>query len=80
MKMDQGEQSTQPNEGLSGIGYAEALAELDSILKELDSSDVDVDQLAHRVARAHSLIEVCRQRIETARLQIQDLSGSETAG
>jgi exodeoxyribonuclease VII small subunit len=80
MNMDQGEQSTQLNEDLSDVGYAEALAELDKILKELDSSEVDVDQLAHRVARAHRLIEVCRQRIEAARLQIQDLSGTETAG
>jgi exodeoxyribonuclease VII small subunit len=80
MKMDQGEQSTQLNEDLSGIGYAEALAELDKILKELDSSEVDVDQLAHRVARAHQLIDVCRQRIEAARLQIQGLSGTESAG
>ncbi len=78
--MDQGEQSTQLNEDLSGIGYAEALAELDKILKELDSSEVDVDQLAHRVARAHQLIDVCRQRIEAARLQIQGLSGTESAG
>jgi exodeoxyribonuclease VII small subunit len=78
--MDQGQQNTHLNEDLSGIGYAAALAELDMILKELDSSDVDVDQLAHRVARAHRLIEVCRQRIEAARLQIQDLSGTESAG
>ena len=37
-------------------GYAEALSELDSILRELESSDVDVDRLAERVARAAELI------------------------
>jgi hypothetical protein len=32
--------------------YAAALSELDAILRELDSSDVDVDHLADRVARS----------------------------
>jgi exodeoxyribonuclease VII small subunit len=61
------------------IGYAAALTELDQILRELDMADVDVDQLADRVARANLLIRVCRDRIEAARLQIQDLTGTELA-
>jgi exodeoxyribonuclease VII small subunit len=63
---------------LAGIGYADALAELDAILKELDSSDVDVDQLADKVARAHLLIRVCRQRISAATLQIKNLTDHES--
>ena len=59
------------------VGYAEALAELDQILRELDSADVDVDRLAERVSRANLLILACRERIETARLQILDLTGTE---
>jgi exodeoxyribonuclease VII small subunit len=52
------------------IGYTDALAELDAILRELESSDVDVDRLADRVARAADLISLCRDRIGTARLRI----------
>ena len=52
------------------IGYAEALSELDTILRELEGSDVDVDRLADRVARAADLIAVCRDRIDAARLRI----------
>ena len=37
---------------LEELGYATALAELEQILSELEASDVDVDQLADRVARA----------------------------
>ncbi len=63
-------------------GYAEALAELDTILRQLEGSDVDVDQLAERVARAAELIAVCRDRITTARLKIDeviaDLDTTET--
>jgi exodeoxyribonuclease VII small subunit len=55
------------------IGYADALAELDTILRELEGSDVDVDRLATRVARAADLIALCRGRIESARLQIDEV-------
>jgi exodeoxyribonuclease VII small subunit len=62
-------------------GYAEALTELDSILRELESSDVDVDRLADRVARAAELIGLCRDRISTARIRIDeviaDLDGND---
>ena len=50
------------------IGYAAALEEL---LGELEESDVDVDVLADRVARASELIRVCRDRIGHAKLQIE---------
>jgi exodeoxyribonuclease VII small subunit len=53
-------------------GYAEALAELDTILGELDRADVDVDLLAVRVQRAAQLIAFCRDRIGTARVQIDE--------
>lgn len=53
------------------IGYAVALEELEAILAELEESDVDVDVLADRVARASELIRVCRDRIGNAKLQIE---------
>ena len=40
------------DESIDEVGYAEALDELDGILRELEGSDVDVDRLADRVARA----------------------------
>jgi exodeoxyribonuclease VII small subunit len=66
------------------LGYARALAELERILAELEASDVDVDQLADRVARATALIAVCRERIGAARLRIDeviaDLDGPPAPG
>ena len=55
-------------------GYAEALAELDSILRELEGSDVDVDHLADRVARASELITLCRSKISDAQLRIEQVT------
>jgi len=65
-------------------GYAQALDELDLILRELEGTDVDVDRLADRVARATDLIAVCRRRIGDARLRIDeviaDLDGAPDGG
>jgi exodeoxyribonuclease VII small subunit len=55
--------------------YASMLAELETILTELESDTVDVDVLALRVARAHELVEACRARIERARLAVEQVVG-----
>lgn len=52
------------------IGYAEAVAELEEILTELESDDVDVDHLSAQVKRAADLIELCRGRLDLARTEI----------
>lgn len=54
--------------------YAEALAELDDILRELEGSDVDVDRLADRVTRAAELIKLCRSRISAAQVRIEQVT------
>lgn len=58
----------------SNPGYAEALRELDGILRELEGSDVDVDRLADRVTRAGELITLCRDKISTAEVQIRQVT------
>ena len=60
-------------EGASSLTYAKALRELNKILGELESDDVDVDVLAEKVARASELIEFCRQRISGAKMQIEEV-------
>lgn len=53
------------------LGYAEALAELETIMSELERDNVDVDRLASQVHRAAELIRLCRERIGNARMQIE---------
>ena len=55
------------------LGYAEALAELEAILEELEDEHVDVDRLSDRVTRARALIARCRDRISDARLKVEDV-------
>lgn len=57
------------------LGYAEAVAELERILDELEDETVDVDVLARRVRRAAVLIRVCRQRIADARMEVEQIVG-----
>jgi exodeoxyribonuclease VII small subunit len=56
-------------------GYAEAVAELESILREIEDEDVDVDLLATRVRRAAGLIEYCRDRVLAARSAVDEATG-----
>jgi exodeoxyribonuclease VII small subunit len=52
------------------ISYTDAVTELAAILDELEHDDIDVDRLAERVTRAAALIEACRARIESARVEV----------
>ncbi len=58
------------------IGYATALEELQDILSELEAESVDVDILATRVERADWLIRLCRDRLEAARLKVEQVVDS----
>jgi exodeoxyribonuclease VII small subunit len=57
------------------INYAEAQAELDAILRELDGDEVDVDVLGARVRRAAELLRLCRSRIAAARFEVEQVVG-----
>ena len=54
-------------------GYAAALAELETILAELEHDAVDVDVLAQRLKRAAELMAICRGRIADARLAVESV-------
>jgi exodeoxyribonuclease VII small subunit len=52
-------------------GYAAAMSELERILVDLERADLDVDELGTKVARAAELIRTCRDRIGSARLEVE---------
>jgi exodeoxyribonuclease VII small subunit len=53
------------------IAYGDAIAELEAIVARLEDTDVDVDVLADRVARAAELITLCRDRIARTRIEVE---------
>ncbi|MEY4364936.1 MAG: exodeoxyribonuclease small subunit [Actinomycetota bacterium] len=54
-------------------GYAEAMAEIEGILAELDGGRIDVDVLGEKVKRAAELIEWCNARITAAEFTVKEL-------
>jgi exodeoxyribonuclease VII small subunit len=61
------------SDAAEAIGYADALAELEAILDELDGDEVDVDVLGSRVRRAAELLRLCRDRISSARFEVEQV-------
>ncbi|MGA0863410.1 MAG: exodeoxyribonuclease VII small subunit [Ilumatobacteraceae bacterium] len=66
-KTQTADQGTEPG------GYAEAMAELEGLLRELDSNTIDVDVLSTKVQRASYLVEWCTERITAAQLTIDEM-------
>ncbi len=64
------------NENKPNVGYAAAMAEIETILHELEGGDPDVDVLAAKVKRAAELIAVCRRRIRAAKIQVETVVAS----
>ena len=54
-------------------GYAESMAELESILASLENDDVDIDLLASQVERASLLIAHCEGRLRATELSLQTI-------
>jgi len=55
------------------IKYNEAVNELNTILEDLESERVDVDELTVRVKRAVELIKLCREKIEETELEVRKI-------
>lgn len=55
------------------LSYADAIAELESIVATLERDELDVDVLATRVSRAAELIKLCRDRIGCTRIEVERL-------
>lgn len=55
------------------IGFSDALTELESILERIDSEEVDIDQLAAELRRAAELLELCREKIYAADLEVTQI-------
>ncbi len=59
------------------LPYAAAVAELEEILRSLESASVDVDSLATQVERATALIGHCRARLATVEGNVAAVLGGD---
>ena len=65
---------------VADLAYADAVAELESILESLEGDVPDVDHLAQSVARAAALIRECRARIAATRFEVERIVADLDAG
>jgi exodeoxyribonuclease VII small subunit len=53
------------------LNYEEAMADLQSILEELEAEETDLDRLAERVKRASELVRHCREKIHRTEMEVE---------
>ena len=68
----------------SKLTYSSAIAELEGIVREIESGETDVDVLTEKVKRASELIRFCKDRlrktqkaVETTLVDIEEEPGTE---
>ena len=64
--------------------YAAASAELEQILHDIESGEIDLDVLTEKVERAAALLAVCRQKLAATETKVKkvtaDLAAAMDAG
>lgn len=55
------------------LGFSGCIAELDRIVRGLETDDIDVDHLADSVTRAAELVEWCRIKLGDARMTVEQI-------
>jgi exodeoxyribonuclease VII small subunit len=53
------------------LTYSQALKELEKIVKEIESEEVDVDILAEKIKHAAQLITFCKGKLRTAEDEVK---------
>jgi len=53
------------------LSYKLAMEELESIVKQLEDEDVDVDKLAGMIQRASELIQFCKVRLIKSQEEVE---------
>jgi exodeoxyribonuclease VII small subunit len=59
--------------------YAEASGELEAILQEIESGEIDLDELGDKVERAATLLAFCRQRLAATETKVKKVTADLAA-
>jgi exodeoxyribonuclease VII small subunit len=63
------------------LTYSQALKELEKIVKEIESEEVDIDILAEKIKRASQILTFCKGKLRTAEDEVKKVlaeMGDET--
>ena len=57
------------------ITYQVAIEEIETILKEIEYQDIDIDQLGSKLKRVNELVKVCKKKLFTAEKEVEKIIG-----
>lgn len=55
------------------ISFNEAISELEIILKQIESGEMDLDDLTSKVKRASALIEICNKKLRSTEAELDKI-------
>ena len=58
------------------LKYEEALAQLETIVRKMESNEFDIDELAVQLKTAQRLIQFCRDKLTKTEAEIQKITDS----
>lgn len=67
------ESNTTPQDSIS---YNQAIAEIENILREMQSENCDIDKLAVNTRRAAQLLAICREKLLRTEQEVQNIINS----
>jgi exodeoxyribonuclease VII small subunit len=63
------------------LRYNEAISEIEDILRQIESEELDVDDLSAKVKRAYFLLKLCKEKLHATEKDIEqivkDFAGDE---
>ena len=53
--------------------YAEAMARLESIVRQIDSNQLDIDELSAKLKEANKIIEFCTKKLNKVDAEVEKM-------
>ncbi len=71
---------TETTDSFEGVSFEDALKELETIVKRLESGDSSLDKSIEDYTRGTQLRAYCQQKLEDARLKVEKLTSDGQGG
>ncbi|MFT3740056.1 MAG: exodeoxyribonuclease VII small subunit [Breznakibacter sp.] len=55
------------------FGYAEAMKEIETILRQIEQDELDVDDLSEKVKRVSVLIKQCKEKLHNTEAEVEKI-------
>lgn len=61
------------NMSKKNVSYKEAITEIEEILRQLESNELDVDELSEKVKRVSILVSLCKDKLHNTEQEIDKI-------